>query len=59
MDSENSQEIIELLRSLNQQYGLTLVLVSHDPQIAQQTDRIIHMRNGQIEREVKPAITAS
>src|SRR2546426_53166 len=59
LDSENSQEIIKLLRSLNQQYGLTLVLVSHDPQIAQQTDRIIHMRNGQIEREVKPAITAS
>src|SRR6058998_357923 len=59
LDSENSQEIIKLLRSLNQQYGLTLVLVSHDPQIAQQTDRIIHMRNGQIESEVKPAIMAS
>src|SRR2546428_6941402 len=59
LDSENSQEIIKLLRSLNQQYGLTLVLVSHDPQIAQQTYRLIHMRNGQIEREVKPAITAS
>ncbi len=59
LDSENSQEIIKLLRNLNQQYGLTLVLVSHDPQIAQQTDRIIHMRNGQIEREDKPAITAS
>ena len=59
LDSENSQEIIKLLRSLNQQYGLTLVLVSHDPQIAQQTDRIIHMRNGQIESDVKPAIMAS
>src|SRR5438094_542631 len=46
LDSENSQEIIKLLRSLNQQYGLTLVLVSHDTQIAQQTDRIIRMRNG-------------
>src|SRR5213594_3216700 len=59
LDSENSQEIIKLLRSLNQQYGLTLVLVSHDTQIAQQTDRIIRMRNGQIESEVKPTITAS
>src|SRR5882672_9216043 len=54
LDSENSQEIIKLLRSLNKQYGLTLVLVSHDPQIALQTDRIVHMRNGQIEREVIP-----
>lgn len=53
LDSENSQEIIKLLRNLNQQYALTVVLVSHDPSIAQQTDRIIHMRNGQIEREDK------
>jgi putative ABC transport system ATP-binding protein len=60
LDSENSQEIIKLLRSLNQQYSLTVVLVSHDPNIAQQTDRIIHMKNGLIEREVKPTpVTAN
>jgi len=55
LDSENSQEIIKLLRNLNKEYGLTLVLVSHDSSIAQQTDRIVHMRNGQIEREVRPS----
>jgi putative ABC transport system ATP-binding protein len=59
LDSENSQEIIKLLRSLNKQYGLTLVLVSHDPTIAQQTDRIVHMRNGVIEREVIPTAVAA
>ena len=59
LDSENSQEIVKLLRSLNRDYGLTLILVSHDPTIAQQTDRIVHMRNGQIEREVKPAQTST
>ena len=59
LDSENSQEIIKLLRSLNRQYGLTLVLVSHDQQIAQQTDRIVHMRNGVIEREVIPTAVAT
>jgi putative ABC transport system ATP-binding protein len=60
LDSENSQEIIKLLRSLNQKYALTVVLVSHDLNIAQQTDRIINMKNGLIDREVKPAtITAS
>ena len=59
LDSENSQEIIKLLRRLNQQYALTVVLVSHDQSIAQQTDRIIHMKNGQIEREVTPTIVAS
>ena len=55
LDSENSQEIVKLLRNLNKEYGLTLVLVSHDSSIAQQTDRIVHMRNGQIEREVRPS----
>ena len=59
LDSENSQEIIKLLRHLNQQYALTVVLVSHDSAIAQQTDRIIHMRNGQIEREDKTAVMVS
>jgi putative ABC transport system ATP-binding protein len=59
LDSENSQEIIKLLRSLNQQYALTVVLVSHDPSIAQQMDRIVHMRNGQIEKEVKLTNVAS
>lgn len=59
LDSENSQEIIRLLRSLNREYGLTLVLVSHDSQISQQTDRIVHMRNGQIEREVAPTVPSN
>jgi putative ABC transport system ATP-binding protein len=54
LDSENSQEIVKLLRNLNREYNLTLVLVSHDASIAQQTDRIVHMRNGQIEREERP-----
>src|SRR5213080_4230127 len=51
LDSENSEEIVRLLRSLNRDYGLTLVVVTHDPQIAQETDRIVSMRNGQIEKE--------
>lgn len=59
LDSENSQEIIKLLRRLNQEYALTVVLVSHDSSIAQQTDRIIHMKNGLVEREVKPSFAAN
>ena len=51
LDSENSAEIVKLLRSLNRDYGLTFVIVTHDPQIAQETDRIVSMRNGQIEKE--------
>ncbi len=54
LDSENSMEIVKLLRSLNRDYGLTFVIVTHDPNIAGETDRIVMMRNGQIERDVAP-----
>lgn len=54
LDSENSQEIVKLLRGLNRDYGLTLVVVTHDPQVAQATDRIVSMRNGLIEKEIAP-----
>ncbi len=53
LDSENSQEIVKLLRTLNHDYGLTMVLVTHDQNIANETDRIVLMRNGTIEKEVK------
>jgi putative ABC transport system ATP-binding protein len=56
LDSENSMEIVKLLRSLNQDYGLTFVIVTHDPNIARETDRIVTMRNGQIERDGAPAL---
>src|SRR6059036_2410276 len=52
LDSENSQEIVNLLRGLNKDYGLTLVVVTHDSNVAQATDRIVSMRNGQIEKEM-------
>lgn len=52
LDSEHSQEIVELLSRLNREVGLTLVLVTHDSNVAKQTHRIIHMRNGLIEKIV-------
>jgi putative ABC transport system ATP-binding protein len=54
LDSDMSKEIVQLLRRLNREYGLTLVLVTHDQGVAQETDRIVHMRNGVVEREVAP-----
>ena len=55
LDSENSEEIVRLLRSLNRDYGLTLVVVTHDQHVAQETDRIVLMRNGQIEKQINAA----
>ena len=46
LDSDLSKEIVLLLRRLNREYGLTLVLVTHDQGVAQETDRIVQMRNG-------------
>ncbi len=59
LDSENSMEIVKLLRSLNRDYGLTFVIVTHDPNIARETDRIVTMRNGQIEKDVAPTSSSS
>lgn len=52
LDSEHSQEIVDLLIRLNKEIGLTLVLVTHDANVAKQTHRIIRMRNGLIEKIV-------
>src|SRR2546428_61225 len=54
LDSDLSKEIVQLLRRLNREYGLTLVLVTHDQGVAQETHRIVQMRNGLVEREVAP-----
>jgi putative ABC transport system ATP-binding protein len=58
LDTERSQEIVDLLRRLNKEGVLTQVLVSHDPRVASQTDRVILMRNGLIEKIVPPTSIA-
>ena len=51
LDSRSSQEIINLLRSSNRKYHQTLVIITHDEQIALQADRIISMADGRILRD--------
>ncbi len=48
LDSKAGDEIMALLRNLNQERGTTLIIVTHDPEIAALTDRIISLRDGQI-----------
>ena len=48
LDSKTASEILTLMRSLNREQGQTLVLVTHDPAIGEQCDRIIHMQDGLI-----------
>ncbi len=50
LDSKNSQEIIELLKTSNRKYGQTLIVITHDESIALQADRIIAVEDGKITR---------
>jgi putative ABC transport system ATP-binding protein len=49
LDSKAGTEIMELLLSLNRSNGTTLIIVTHDPTVAAQTQRTIHLRDGLIE----------
>jgi putative ABC transport system ATP-binding protein len=48
LDSDTGAEIVELLRSLSRDRGLTVVLVTHDPSIAARAPRVVRMRDGRI-----------
>jgi len=48
LDSQSSQEILSLLRRLNREQGITLVLVTHDATVAAQADRVVHLRDGRL-----------
>jgi putative ABC transport system ATP-binding protein len=51
LDSKNSQEIVELLKLSNKQYGQTLIVITHDESIALQANRIITIEDGKITRD--------
>lgn len=51
LDSKTGDEIVQLLRSLNLEQGKTFVIVTHDPAVAQMTDRLVHLHDGQIVAE--------
>ena len=51
LDSQNSQEIVALLKKANRQYGQTLIVITHDESIALQADRIISLEDGRITKD--------
>lgn len=48
LDSKNSEVIIDLLQDIRKELGTTIIIVTHDPQIASRADRIINMKDGRI-----------
>jgi putative ABC transport system ATP-binding protein len=51
LDSKRGQEILSLLHQLNQERGLTMVLVTHDTAVAAQASRIIQLQDGVVKRD--------
>jgi putative ABC transport system ATP-binding protein len=51
LDSRSGKEIMELLLSLNKERGTTLIIVTHDPTVAAQTQRSIRLRDGKVEEQ--------
>jgi len=50
LDTKSGDEIMEILLGLNERQGTTLVFVTHDPEIAVQTERVVNLRDGLIEK---------
>jgi putative ABC transport system ATP-binding protein len=51
LDSKSGDEIMELLLKLNRERGATLIIVTHDPEIAELTDRVVTIRDGVVEAD--------
>jgi putative ABC transport system ATP-binding protein len=51
LDTSSGQEIMDIFHQLNQDRGITVLFVTHDPEIADETRRIIHIRDGLIEQD--------
>ena len=51
LDSKVGQEIMDLLLNLNQSFGTTLVIVTHDPKVAAQCQRTIHIKDGVVDKD--------
>lgn len=49
LDSKVGKEIMSLLLNLNKERGTTLIIVTHDPKIADQTERVIRLRDGELD----------
>lgn len=48
LDSESTEIVFRLLKDLNDEFGTTFVVITHNPRVAEKTDRIIEMRDGRV-----------
>jgi putative ABC transport system ATP-binding protein len=48
LDTKNSEIVLNMLRQANQEFGQTVLMITHNPEAAEIGDRVLHMRDGQI-----------
>ncbi len=59
LDTTNSDQVIELLANLGQEYGTAVVLVTHEPRFASWADRVVFLRDGRIVDQSTPSANPS
>jgi putative ABC transport system ATP-binding protein len=59
VDSQTSDELVGLMRRLNREEGVTFVVVTHDPELAAQTDRIVRLADGRVVSDDRTDLAAS
>jgi len=52
LDTENTEAVYALFRTINEEWGTTFLIVTHDQDIASMTDRILELRDGRLEQDV-------
>lgn len=57
LDEETSMQIMDLVCDLNKKNNQTFVIVTHDPAVGERADRVLKLRDGEIEKEYKPMPT--
>jgi putative ABC transport system ATP-binding protein len=53
VDTETSQHLVGLMRRMNREYGITFIVVTHDMDVAAQTDRVIRLKDGKVLTDVR------
>jgi putative ABC transport system ATP-binding protein len=57
LDTKTGEEIMAIFKQLNRQHGITVILVTHDPEVGRHAERIIHVRDGAVADDEQVAET--